>query len=146
MTKVFVASSWKEEKQQEVVQFIKGIEAYEVYDFKEKETFNWKDVSPDWKYWTAEDFTAELEGNELMSTSFQADMTALKGCDICVMVLECGKSAHLELGFAVGSGKRTIILLDKLTFVEAELMYKMADYVAIGLDDLRDILEIMQEN
>lgn len=29
------------------------------------------------------------------------------------MVLPCGKSAHLELGWAVGAGKRTIILLEE---------------------------------
>lgn len=59
---------------------------------------------------------------------------ALVAADAVVMVLPCGKSAHLELGWAVGRGKRTAILLDDP--VEPELMYKMVDYLSLSLHDL----------
>ena len=65
---------------------------------------------------------------------FTADFDAMKRADAFVLVLPCGKSAHLELGWAVGAGKRTAILLEDP--VEPELMYRMVDYMAPSLHDL----------
>lgn len=65
---------------------------------------------------------------------FHSDFDAMRWADVCVLVLPCGKSAHLELGWAVGAGKRTAILLEDP--VEPELMYRMVDYLATGLDGL----------
>lgn len=65
---------------------------------------------------------------------FAADFGAMQKADTFVLVLPCGKSAHLELGWAVGAGKRTAILLEDP--VEPELMYRMVDYLAPSLFDL----------
>jgi hypothetical protein len=42
---------------------------------------------------------------------FALDMGALEWCDACVLVLPCGRSAHLEAGWAAGAGKFTVGLL-----------------------------------
>lgn len=65
---------------------------------------------------------------------FNADFGAMQRADTFVLVLPCGKSAHLELGWAVGAGKRTAILLEDP--VEPELMYRMVDFMARSLPDL----------
>lgn len=65
---------------------------------------------------------------------FQSDFDAMQRADTFVMVLPCGKSAHLELGWAIGAGKRTAILLEDP--VEPELMYLCADYLATSVVDL----------
>lgn len=65
---------------------------------------------------------------------FDADFAAMEKADTFVLVLPCGRSAHLELGWAVGQGKRTAILLDDP--VTPELMYRMVDYLAPSLFDL----------
>lgn len=65
---------------------------------------------------------------------YQADIGALEHSDTVVLVLPCGKSAHLELGYAAGSGKNTAILLEDP--VEPELMYRMVDYISPNLFDL----------
>jgi hypothetical protein len=65
---------------------------------------------------------------------FTSDFDAMKRADTFVMILPCGKSAHLELGWAAGAGKRTAILLEDP--VEPELMYKMCDHLAPSLLDL----------
>lgn len=65
---------------------------------------------------------------------FDADFGAMEEADTFVLVLPCGKSAHLELGWAVGAGKRTAILLEDS--VEPELMYRMVDHLATSLLDL----------
>jgi hypothetical protein len=65
---------------------------------------------------------------------FASDAGALAASDVVVMILPCGKSAHLELGWASGAGKRTAILLEDP--VEPELMYKLCDYLAPTVFDL----------
>lgn len=60
-------------------------------------------------------------------------MNALMCCDACVLVMPCGRSAHLELGYAVGARKRTAIYLSD---GEPELMYAMADDLLTQLDDV----------
>jgi hypothetical protein len=59
---------------------------------------------------------------------FTKDFEAMQKADTFVLVLPCGRSAHLELGWAIGAGKRTAILLDDP--VTPELMYKMVDFIA----------------
>jgi hypothetical protein len=50
------------------------------------------------------------------------------------MVLPCGRSAHLELGWACGAGKRTLIL--QLEQQEPELMYLEADRICLSIHEL----------
>lgn len=55
------------------------------------------------------------------------NMQALKECDLCVLVLPSGRRSYLELGWAVGQGKKTAILHTKSFEVGPELMLKMVD-------------------
>jgi len=77
----------------------------------------------------------EALGHPIAEEGFQRDFEAMQACDTCVLVLPCGRSAHLELGWFAGQGKRTAILLDGPKVVP-ELMYKLCDYVAPSLFDL----------
>jgi len=49
------------------------------------------------------------------------------------MVMPCGRSSHLELGYAVGQRKKTVVLLSQS---EPELMYKMADYLVTDTEQM----------
>jgi len=40
-------------------------------------------------------------------------MNALRWCEACVLLLPCGRSAHLELGWAAGAGKRTVVIIEE---------------------------------
>jgi hypothetical protein len=51
-----------------------------------------------------------------------------------VLVLPCGRSAHLELGYAAGLGQRTAVLM--LEPCEAELMYLLVDRLCLSIDEL----------
>lgn len=63
--------------------------------------------------------------------------------DITVLVLPCGRSAHLELGWATGQGQRTIVLLDD-PMTEPELMYLMNTELVTTLDEL--LVAVAAEN
>lgn len=44
---------------------------------------------------------------------FNFDKRHILRCDCCVLVMPAGKSGHLELGFAIGSGKRGFVAFDR---------------------------------
>ena len=72
----------------------------------------------------------ELDGEE---RTLVFAVVALSASSACVLVMPCGRSAHLELGHANGAGKPTAILLSD---GEPELMYGMADLVTDSLDEI----------
>lgn len=43
---------------------------------------------------------------------FEFDLHHLNRCDAAVMLMPCGKSGHLELGYTIGKGKPGYILFD----------------------------------
>ncbi len=141
--KIYVASSWRNDFQNAVVQLLAGL-GHEVYDFKNpapgNNGFGWREISPDWQNWKAEPFREALE-HPTAARGFDFDMNALMACDACVLVLPCGRSAHLELGWAKGAGKKAYALvLDALGPHEPELMYKMLDGICVNLDELVRVL------
>lgn len=85
----------------------------------------------DWE--TAEEYLRMMEHPRSLA-GFASDFDAMKAADAIVMILPCGKSAHLELGWGAGAGKRTAVLLEDP--VEPELMYHCADYLARNVDEL----------
>lgn len=64
-----------------------------------------------------------------------SDFEAMQWADTFVLVLPCGRSAHLKLGWAVGQGKRTAIVLNQRGF-DPELKYRMVDLLATSTDEL----------
>ncbi len=70
---------------------------------------------------------------------YEFDKAHLDACDVAVMVMPAGKSAHLELGYCAGKGKRTIILMDGEP-ERFDVMYKFADHVVTSWPDLLTVL------
>lgn len=64
----------------------------------------------------------------------ERDESALRSADATVLVMPCGRSAHLELGVAIGLGQRTAILLPRES--EPELMYGLAGCIAMSVDGI----------
>jgi hypothetical protein len=140
--RIYVASSWRNDVQPSVVAALRQ-HGHEVYDFKNPgpgdNGFHWSEIEGGWQNWTVERFRDCL-AHPIAQRGFKGDMDALTSCDACVLVLPCGRSAHLELGQAVGAGKRTAILLSEDKF-EPELMYKMVHLVAVELREILDWLK-----
>lgn len=133
---IYVASSWRNEaRQQAVVQALRHWGA-DVYDFRNpangSDGFHWSAIDPDWKNWNGQQLIGALE-HPIARVGFRADMAALQAADLVVLVAPCGRSAHLELGHAVGAKKPTAILLDD---GEPELMYAMVDYLTTSTSEL----------
>ena len=128
--KIYVASSWRNVHQPKIVAQLRD-RGHKVYDFRHPAAndhgFSWREIDPNWQSWDDREFQKALQ-QPIADRGFKFDMDALNTADAVVLVLPCGRSAHLELGYAVGRRKPTAILLHGPT--EPELMYKMADCIA----------------
>lgn len=136
MRRVYVASSWRCAEQPAVVKALRE-QGHEVYDFRNPPSstgFSWSEIDPDWLDWTVDAYRDKLDRPRAVE-GFASDFDAMQWAETFVLVLPCGRSAHLELGWAVGQGKRTAILLSQAGF-EPELMYRMVDKLATSLPEL----------
>jgi len=155
---IYVASSWRNNRQSEVVEVLRA-SGYKVYDFKNPRAgdngFHWSEIDPDWKRWSPEKYRHALD-HPIAQDGFNSDFAAMRAADVCVLVLPCGRSAHIEAGWFVGCGKLLYILIEHGGHsyddspcgvcgdmdgchggVEPELMYRMADGgIATSIDDL----------
>jgi nucleoside 2-deoxyribosyltransferase len=61
----------------------------------------------------------------LAAAGFAADFKAMEWADACVLVLPCGRSAHVEAGWMKGAGKKVFAYMPEAQ--EPELMYKLFD-------------------
>lgn len=146
---IYVASSWRNERQHSVVTALRA-EGYGAYDFRSPnggKGFAWSDVSPsrarsieqgwDHDQCSPAEFIAALN-DPLAVEGFRRDFDAMQRASIFVLVLPCERDAHLELGWAAGAGKETVVLLDDPC--KASLMYRMVDHISPDLDDLLEWL------
>lgn len=142
--RVYVASSWRNTVQPEVVAALR-VAGHEVYDFRNPAPgdagFSWSQCSnnvfPD-----AREFRDEILTHPIAQSAFAKDMDALRNAEATVLVLPCGRSAHLELGWATGTGQKTIVLLDD-PLSERELMYLMNTKICLSLNEV--IEELRQQ-
>lgn len=134
--KIYVASSWRNDYQPDVVRALRELD-HDVYDFKNPSPgdngFHWSEVDGGYKGWTPLEYVHALQ-HPISQAGFKSDFDAMQWADACVLVLPCGRSAHIEAGWFVGCGKPLLILLDGT--YEPELMYLMADSIHDGLGPL----------
>jgi hypothetical protein len=138
--KVYVASSWRNEQQPDVVRMLRAA-GHDVYDFRNPKPgdagFQWSAIDPAWTEWSTRQFIDALTNPIAISGRVQ-DEVALHEADAVVLVTPCGRSAHLELGMGIGFGKYTVILATEAQ--EPELMYGCADRVVTDLAELVDAM------
>ncbi len=142
--RIYLASSWRNKNQQELVKVLREA-GHEVYDFKNpapgQNGFAWSQLDPDWLNWTPEKYAEFLITHPVAAEGFAHDKAALEWCDTCILALPCGRSAHLELGYAAGQGKDTFVLLDEEKF-EPELMYLLNTAIATSIEEIIDLMAV----
>lgn len=142
--KVYVASSWRNERQPEVVEALRAA-GHEVYDFRNPPNgagFGWEQITERKWELSMPVHLIEALNHERAEEGFNADFDALQACDAVVMVQPCGVSAALELGWAVGAQKFTSVLL--APNVEPELMLKMAGQLCQSLPEVIENLAALE--
>jgi len=137
--KIYVASSWRNQKQQGVVEALRSA-GHEVYDFKNPRPgckgFHWSEINPDWQNWTPEKYRDALD-HPIAEKGFESDYDAMEWADAFVGVQPFGRSASLEMGWAAGKEKMTILLLEN---GEPELMVKMLNHICCDIFEALELL------
>lgn len=140
-SKVYVASSWRNPSQPAVVARLRR-DGHEVYDFRNPpggipNGFRWTEIDPNWEAWSAARYRDKLS-HPLAQQGFNSDFDGMKWADTCLLLLPCGRSAHLEAGWCAGAGKRVIILTRDGE--EPELMNLLATYICVTMNEVLAIL------
>lgn len=133
---IYVASSWRCERHGEVVKALRAV-GLETYDFKDPETcFKWSDVVPSIREHGA-DLTPraywEALSHPRAEAGFNQDMDALERATTVILVHPAGRSAHLEMGYAVGRSKNTALLVEQ-RIRDMDLMVCMIQNLYSDLD------------
>lgn len=127
--RIYVASSWRNARQPEVVAMLRG-RGHDVYDFKNpapgNHGFSWREIDPEWQAWTPHAYRRAL-ATPIAEAGYEADVRALRDCEACVLVLPSGRSASWEFGYAMGQGKPGVVFMPEAC--EPELMYREAAIV-----------------
>lgn len=141
--RVYVASSWRNPRQPEVVGAIRAA-GHQVYDFRNptpgNDGISWRQVVKEADlvkvggsdYINPIAFRDRVLQHPLAQEAFAFDMDALRDAEATVLLLPCGRSAHLEFGYACGAGQRTLVLLDN-PVSDPELMYLMTTKICVTL-------------
>ncbi len=141
MSRIYVASSWRNLYQQDVVNALREA-GHEVYDFKNpphgKGGFKWAHIDPAWEDWSTGEYIENLK-HPVSEAGFKSDLEAMEWAEVCVLVLPCGRSAHAEAGWMLGSGRRTIVYIPEKQ--EPELMYKLFDMVTDNISEIISCLK-----
>jgi hypothetical protein len=142
--RIYVASSWRNPDQPMIVQTLRA-DGHEVYDFRNPPSstaFSWHEVDPSIPVGPADlvlpaDHIVAMLDHPASVVGFGSDMGGLRWCDTCLLVLPCGRSAHLEAGWAAGAGKFTVGLM---AHGEPDLMWKMLDHLCSDFNAVRKVL------
>ena len=123
---IYLASSWRNKYYPGVLNDLQD-NGFNVYDFRAgPSAFKWAQVDiaafshPNKEEWTFERYITALQ-HPRAEEGFQRDSQALHTCSTLILVCPSGRSAHLELGIAIGRGIPTIIYMPEDQ--EPELMY-----------------------
>lgn len=127
--KIYVASSWKNAEWHSAVVAALRLNGFEVNDFKDHSSAPSSPDDPPVK-----GFKKNVPHPNTTDGCYE-DMMALKQCDACVLVLPCGRHAHLELGWAASAGKKTFVLMDHPA-TEPVVTYLMHGQTVESLDEL----------
>lgn len=141
MAKIYLATSWRNLEQPGIVRVLRD-HGHKVYDFRNpphgRGGFAWSDIDPAWKTWSASQYRDALN-TQIAEDGFNSDFDGMKWADVCVLLLPCGRSAHLEMGWMAGMGKTTVILTR--SGEEPELMAKMCTRICVCVTELLRTLE-----
>ena len=144
--KIYVASSWRTERHDEVVKALTRA-GHTVYNYRGPASgghgFSWDQIDPAWQSWDAEQYCNALYSVEAQK-GFWTDFDAMTDAAVFVGVEPFGVSASLELGWAAGRGKKTILLIDDKN-IKPELMTKMLTFRVTSIHELIDTLEAIRK-
>lgn len=138
--RIYIASSWRGEKDVLNLATLLRRRNHEVYAFCEDGAGHYSfgfSTTPGAGSMTAREMLQTDEARQ----AFAADKAGLDWADTCVLLLPAGRSSHLEAGYAVGQGKDLFILDLEAALGECDVMYGFARAIRRTWPELATLLE-----
>lgn len=124
--KIYLASSWRNPYHAEMLTVLRN-HGFAVYDFKNpvagNQGFSWKAIREDLHTNLTAEVMRETLAHPIAERGFQYDFQAMQQAHGGLLLLPCGRSAHLEAGWLAGRGRPVVVCAPKID--EPELMYKI---------------------
>jgi len=141
--RIYLASSWRNEEQPTAVGELRSV-GHEVHDFRHPPFgpggFSWGELDEEWHSWDKDRYRTVLLSHPRVAQGFTQDLRAMMWADTCVLLLPCGRSAHLEAGWMTGAGKHTTMFLPG-ELEEPDLMYLLLNEIVFTYDELFEKLD-----
>lgn len=139
--KIYIASSWKNADNVKAIAGFLRKSGHEVDCFADESTgrfvFHYSEID------SIENLDAiNFLQNERSQKAFVEDKKWIDWSECVLLVLPAGKSAHLEAGYAKGSGKLLVIYQQNFPKGEFDVMYGFADIIT---DDFREITSFLNK-
>ncbi len=145
--KIYLASSWKnKEKVRELAESLRAALGFiEVDDFTDPSlgrfVFSWDELEDEYKNIPGKVVPSSSYANAIKfleddraQKAFVEDVSRIDWADVLILILPCGKSAHMELGYAAANGKKIIVYApDGFKREDCEVMYGFADLLTYSL-------------
>ncbi len=143
--KIYMASSWKNiDMVRSIAQFFRD-NGHEVDDFTDSSrgryVFFFRDL-PGYENLNA----VTLFDHDQAVKAFIEDRKYIDWSEVVFLLLPSGKSAHLEAGYAAGSGKKLIIFQESYPTGEFDVMYGFADLLTSDMNEVLKTLAIWDKS
>ena len=144
--KIYLAGSWKNAKEILYIREYLQMHGHIVDCFASEDngriSFNWAKLV-DIQYKLPHMDAKDMLEVEKVKQAFVEDKKWLEWCEVCILVLPSGKSAHLEAGYAKGQGKR-LYIFGELQKGDFDVMYGFADGIFRDYE-MPDLIEALKE-
>lgn len=141
--KIYIASSWKNQERVLALANMLEREGFTVDAFcrstDQRVSFHWSEMVDTEEQLQTYDAISFLK-DPRARRAFNEDKRWLDWADCVVMLMPCGRSSHLEGGYAKGKGKR-LYLLGDFPKGEFDVMYGFAD----GIYQTEDINNLVND-
>jgi hypothetical protein len=145
--KIYLASSWKNQRMVLALADILEPRGFLVDAFcrkagDRKVSFHWSEMVDDEIELQKYDAISFLDDGRVKA-AFTEDKKWLDWADAVIMVMPCGRSSHLEGGYAKGQGK-LLYLFGDFPKGELDVMYRFADglFRTEGIEELITALNV----
>ena len=146
MAKIYLASSWKRKETVSVMHDILVKRGHEADSFcrtdSKRVSFNWDELV-EIMYNEGIDIRSanaiRMVDHWRVKEAFKEDKKYIDWADTLIMLMPCGRSAHLEAGYAAGTGKK-LYIIGGFEPGEFEVMYGFGD----GMYEYNDIHKLLE--
>ncbi len=127
--KIYIASSWKNQQGVLILANILEAKGFEVDAFcrstDKRYSFHWSEFVDDEIELMKYDAISFID-DKRVQRAYNEDKKWLDWADCVIMLMPCGRSSHLEAGYAKGQGK-LLYIYGEFQKGEFDVMYGMAD-------------------